>query len=435
MMNKKNWLLVFMSLIMMMSISMVSANDNFTYVVENDTVRITGYNQSALGYDDLVIPDLIEGFPVTVIDDFAFSNHGFTGSLVLPQFLKEIRNSAFTANSYGVFGFSGELVLPSSLEVIENQAFHSNQFSGDLVIPEGLLVLSGLNGIFSYNNFNGTVYLPGSIQSVGQNVFSNNIIREVVFSENYSANIGWGMFMGNNLTSVNLPENSYDIDLYGFRNNFLSGNLTINITGRLRGWTFRNNLLENVVLGEGVYRIERYEFYDNPTLISVAFLNKDVEFYLPLSGVHDQEIFNNNVTIIGHRYKSDDVTDSAVYTHASSRDHVTFVNIEGCTDPAANNYDEYSLIDDESCTYDEPVAPTGGGGGGGSFVEESRESDVGDDVIDDVDSRESYFDLSDSQKFMILLVFVLLAYLFLDNKSSRSKGRRRNKNYRRKKRR
>lgn len=118
-------------------------------------------------------------FPETgmkVIGDEAFRLAGLTGSLTIPEGVVEIGNSAFgnniqinNPNIVNVSSkFYGTLTLPSTLRKIGPAAFMSQNFHGELILPEGLEYMSEANtlGCFNHSSFSGSLVLPSSLNSM-----------------------------------------------------------------------------------------------------------------------------------------------------------------------------------------------------------------------------------------------------------------------------
>ena len=81
---------------------------------------------------NLAIPityDELEGGVITIIDKSAFHNqYYFTGRLIIPESIVEIRKRAFE----GCYGLSGDFIIPDSVEIIGEHAFDGcTGFSGE----------------------------------------------------------------------------------------------------------------------------------------------------------------------------------------------------------------------------------------------------------------------------------------------------------------
>ncbi|MBR4100920.1 MAG: DUF4434 domain-containing protein [Oscillospiraceae bacterium] len=127
------------------------ALDYLSYTVTDSGVRITGCEKSVT---EIVIPDTIEGKPVTVIDWYAFENCKFLKSVVLPDTITHISRYAFVhcislesinmpASLYAIEQSAFQdcpklngIQLPSSLAVIEQRAFSECESLTDVTIPQ-----------------------------------------------------------------------------------------------------------------------------------------------------------------------------------------------------------------------------------------------------------------------------------------------------------
>ncbi len=132
------------------------ANYNgFEYEIIDDEVTITGYTGTT---ENIVIPDFIDGYPVTIIGERSFLNY-YRSSLVLPNQLKRIELGAFIGDN----GELTELIIPKSVEYIGDSAFHFNilrdvyVYNSDTVIRTMALgdfrdaVLHGFRGSTAYD--------------------------------------------------------------------------------------------------------------------------------------------------------------------------------------------------------------------------------------------------------------------------------------------
>ena len=180
--------LLLVSLPMAMSVSAETAADAFTYTVRNDdTVSITKY----IGEDtDVVIPAAIDGKPVTVIGERAFSRKPIE-TVVLPDGLKQIWQYAFS-NCTAL----QSSVIPDSVEWLASCVFEGCTSLRTAVLPEEIRTLGG--GVFSGCESLETVKMPRR--------FSDDTgLRD--------QRIGHDMFFGcKSLQSIQFPENVYDLD-------------------------------------------------------------------------------------------------------------------------------------------------------------------------------------------------------------------------------
>lgn len=125
---------ILITLVLSLIFSLLSgcSESNFEYEDNgDDTCTITGYTGKGSG--DLIIPKEINGLTVTIIGQCSFVDEfvkkgtsvardtsGFTGSLILPDSIKEIKEFAFVGCD-----FTGGVVMPKSVWIIEEYAFNS----------------------------------------------------------------------------------------------------------------------------------------------------------------------------------------------------------------------------------------------------------------------------------------------------------------------
>lgn len=161
----------------------------------------------------LILPDNLES-----IGSWAFAQAGkFTGDLKIPEKIKTLPTYAFYYTS-----FTGSLNLGNVQEIGEG-CFWSCGFTGELIIPEGVVKLDGVN--FTDCNFT-TIKLPSSLISVtnntiysGMGVFSGNSrLYEINFPEGLTT-IGPNAFSGcSQLISIALPSTLGSIGASAFSN-------------------------------------------------------------------------------------------------------------------------------------------------------------------------------------------------------------------------
>ncbi len=147
---------IFLICCLIMTLLSLSANastyDILTYEIKNNQVTITGCDQTAKG--KVVIPDAIEGYPVTAIGEKAFSSRRNITEITLPATVKTIGRLAFyqcegmtsvnlpsglTTIEYGTFSLCTSLKslhIPATVTKINPEAFSCRKLSS-LTVEEG----------------------------------------------------------------------------------------------------------------------------------------------------------------------------------------------------------------------------------------------------------------------------------------------------------
>ena len=163
--------------------------ENLTFDAE--TGSITGYNGMNTR---LTIPESIDGVPVKAIGKRALWEDPLLGYVTLPEGLEYVGEDAFsitdtlkymefpstlkTIDKKGFSSYRGfRLDLPDSLEYIGEEAFSYFSVETDLIIPEGVKELGP--GAFSAASRLQRVFLPSSLEKIGDNCFRNSPITYV----------------------------------------------------------------------------------------------------------------------------------------------------------------------------------------------------------------------------------------------------------------
>ena len=178
-------------------------NGEFTIVRTEGNVR------------ELVIPESVNGIPVTAIGEGAFVQRGLT-MLTIPDSVVEIGESAFAFNSLSA------LVIGDNVGSIGRNAFANNRLN-DIVIGAGVVNIG--TGAFAdnelvsveipdsvvtiepfafFNNRLRAVVIPDSVTTIGEGAFSTNAIYSVVLGNSVEA-VGDGAFFDNQIINISIP--------------------------------------------------------------------------------------------------------------------------------------------------------------------------------------------------------------------------------------
>ncbi len=289
---------------------------------------ITGYD-ATLGGTDVVIPESINGIPITTIADSAFSNKGIT-SVTFPNTVTRIDRLAFDNNpaltnvqlpsnlttiGMGAFRECGltNVVIPDSVTTLDSYAFYWNKLT-DVTIGSGVSYISSWafanNPLVNVNlgnvtrigerAFTGTtineLVVPATVQRIERQAFENANINKLVLTEGLSY-IGVSAFRNSMFQTLELPNSVTTIE----KDAFASGKLTTVKIGTslktINSSTFANNQISTI------------DFSNVETIGEQAFLGNNFgELTLPnaLTTIGNSAFSNSNIHTIhwGNSIKS-----------------------------------------------------------------------------------------------------------------------------------
>lgn len=156
--------------------------DGLEYVIENGEVTITGHDMWSIT-PDLVIPDTIEGYPVTCIGEEAFKNSYTLTAITIGGNVTHICDSAFESCD----GLT-TVTIGDSGTSIGYSAFKSCSSLAAVTIGKGVTTIG--NYAFSYCYDLTTVSIPDSVTSIWKDTFysSNNLSYTQYENEKYLGN-------------------------------------------------------------------------------------------------------------------------------------------------------------------------------------------------------------------------------------------------------
>ncbi len=252
-----------------------------TYIIEDGEVTITDCDEDASG--KIVIPDTIEGYPVTKLREYAF--HECTGikEIVVPEGFTVIPTAAFADCETLT-----KVTLPKGLTSIEKSAFSGCEALTSIDIPESVTSIGGgafrfcrklsaitiPNGIqeikdstFVYCNSLTDVTIPESVTTIGAEAFSGCPLSEdFVLPKNISS-IGDGAFGRG--CGITIPEDHpyFTVDEYGVLFNRDKTKLVLALSP-IKG---------KYEVPEGVQTIQGYAFAGCQAMTEIVFPNTVTE--------------------------------------------------------------------------------------------------------------------------------------------------------------
>ncbi len=205
---KKHKLLLYIILILIsllatfISISCIQNKTKtlFRYEIINNGIKITEYFGNE---ESVVIPDKIDGKPVTVIGDNAFYQHTQITSVVLPESLTVIEGAAF----YRCYSLT-DVIIPKNVSNIgANPFFRCSSLKKILVDPnnqyfmakDGVLFNKNQTTIIAYpeNKESENYTIPTSVKKIEKDAFGYHCkhLKYLVIASNVTEFPNYNMFV------------------------------------------------------------------------------------------------------------------------------------------------------------------------------------------------------------------------------------------------
>jgi len=190
------WLVLVLS-VLSSSVSGGTLGD-LSYEIVDGQVTITDCNEAAEG--ELVVPDKIEGLPVTSIGDNAFYSCFSLTSINIPEGVTSIGDEAF-----GWCTSLTSITIPDSVSSIGSSAFIYCRSLTTITIPEGVTSIN--NTVFYNCNSLASITIPNSVTIIADRVFRYCwSLTEITIPESVTY-IGYAVFFDCwRLTSINIPK-------------------------------------------------------------------------------------------------------------------------------------------------------------------------------------------------------------------------------------
>ncbi len=150
-----------------------NATYELSYQVQGDHICITGFRGRDKG--KLIIPEKIDGIPVTKIGKDAFHASNFTGSLTIPGSIRTIESESFEDST-----FSGNLTIEEGVTTIRYNAFAScDGFTGSLIIPDSVSTIERV-AFSQCFGFTESLTLGEGITEIGENAFTLTRFERII---------------------------------------------------------------------------------------------------------------------------------------------------------------------------------------------------------------------------------------------------------------
>ena len=250
---------------------------NYTIGTTSCTVTINGYDGSV---SEIVIPDTIEGLPVTVIAAHAFANDSNLQKITIGNNVTEIQSSSFQ-NCTNLT----DVTLGENVRTIASSAFRDCDALSSITLPDSVV---NLYSAAFYDCDSLTAVLGGSgVETYGSSVFYDCDALTDIEALTSVKNLGqYSFYHCDSLAQITLPDTLRFIGTYCFSD---------------------CDKLTEITFGEGLETLETCAFYDCDGLLSVTlpkslsvleqytFSSCDALTYADIGGVKtvNQYVFEN----------------------------------------------------------------------------------------------------------------------------------------------
>lgn len=237
------------------SFAAVEKYECWSYKVNNGEVTITDCIDDTPGA--MVIPDTIEGHPVTAIDSDAFFKCDRIKSLTIPGSITSIGSRAFSGCKK-----IESITIHEGVTDIGEAAFSGCDSLVEISIPNSVISMDG--GVFAGCDMIKTITIPDGVQSIGKEMFKNCKRLEKVVLGKSCASVGEMCFDScEALTSIEVDENNMHLSS-------LDGNLYSKDKTEFIQYALGKED-KTLIIPEGVTSVRSYSFWGNENIESVIF--------------------------------------------------------------------------------------------------------------------------------------------------------------------
>ena len=143
---------------------------------------------------------------LSTIGDYSFSRLPLTGLLEIPSSVATIGERAFSSTGLTGLIFEGTIDHPGHLSLIKQYAFYGTLLT-NLTLPNSVNPIVIEEGAFGDSQISGTLVIPSSVIELGNGVFINNQINNLVFEDTQSnpsqlSTIFMAAFQNNQITGT-----------------------------------------------------------------------------------------------------------------------------------------------------------------------------------------------------------------------------------------
>ncbi len=173
--------------------------DGFVYcILEDGTASISGYISDE---SSVIIPDMLDGFKVTQIDDYALNDKKGITEVTVSEGITRIEGGAFMSCEALT-----QIKLPDTLTELGERAFYGCSSLAEITLPDGISSIAG----HTFHNCSSLsqVNLPEGITSIGEYAFYNcDFLQSIVLPDSVSTIGKKAFYECSRLVDISVPKN------------------------------------------------------------------------------------------------------------------------------------------------------------------------------------------------------------------------------------
>lgn len=188
---------------------------NFDYKIDINKGAVTITGIGTVNGIFIVIPETIDGYPVTAIDDYAFKNNDVIYSVDIPKTVEYIGQGAFynCTNLTKVYN----LEKCTALKSIERETFYNCKYLRNITLPNSVISIEEY--AFKSCHFLKKMDIPSGVNYIGIRAFDNcQSIEEIVVPEGVDIIEEGTFFSCMKLKNISLPNGITEIADKAFAN-------------------------------------------------------------------------------------------------------------------------------------------------------------------------------------------------------------------------
>jgi len=236
-----------------------------------DTSGYSGYKVSkgtAIA-DEIIIPAMYEGLPVTRIADNGFEEYENLKKITIPDSVRSIGSSAFSECT----GLTS-ITIPNSVTSIGEWAFSGCTGLTSITIPNSVTSIG--EGVFSECRGLTSITIPNSVTSIDRYAFYYCTSLTSITIPNSVTSIGrYAFYYCTSLTSITIPNSVTSIGGNAFYYTRLWSNAINNSAVYIDNWLigYKGTINGDIIINTGTVGISGYAFGYLPSLTSITIPN------------------------------------------------------------------------------------------------------------------------------------------------------------------